>query len=122
MLYNYFVKKIILVEDDPDIVELILDILSEIYQVTFETNVENFFKRTDADIEKFDLIITDFLLEKYSAKDIIEKYKNKKFLIISALSVNSPEISPLVDNKKIFYLQKPFVIDDLLNKVDNILK
>ncbi|KUK51525.1 MAG: hypothetical protein XD76_0327 [candidate division TA06 bacterium 32_111] len=115
-------KKIILVEDDPDIVELILDILSEIYQVTFETNVENFFKRTDADIEKFDLIITDFLLEKYSAKDIIEKYKNKKFLIISALSVNSPEISPLVDNKKIFYLQKPFVIDDLLNKVDNILK
>uniref|UniRef100_A0A7C3J5N4 Response regulator n=1 Tax=candidate division WOR-3 bacterium TaxID=2052148 RepID=A0A7C3J5N4_UNCW3 len=113
-------KKIIVVEDDPDIVELVIDILSDSYQITYETDVEKLFKRTD--METFDLIITDFLLEKYSAKDIIEKFKNKKFLIISALSDNSSQISSLVDNKKIFYLQKPFVVDDLMDKVDNILK
>ncbi|MEO0288181.1 MAG: hypothetical protein ABIN00_00860 [candidate division WOR-3 bacterium] len=112
-------KRIILIEDDLDIIELLLDVLSEKYQIFYETNVENFFNRTD--IETFDLIITDYLLNKYSAKDIIEKYNHKKILIISALSISSQEISRFVDNKRVFYLQKPFLIDTLLSTVERII-
>ncbi|MEJ5307919.1 MAG: hypothetical protein WHT27_06450 [candidate division WOR-3 bacterium] len=112
-------KRIILVEDDLDIIELLLDVLSDKYQIFYETNVENFFKRTD--IETFDLIITDYLLDKYSAKDILEKYVHKKILIISALSITSQEISRFVDNKRVFYLQKPFLIDTLISTVDKII-
>ncbi|MEO0234997.1 MAG: hypothetical protein ABIN11_07955 [candidate division WOR-3 bacterium] len=112
-------KRIILIEDDLDIIELLLDILSEKYQIFYETNVENFFNRTD--IETFDLIITDYLLNNYSAKDIIQKYTHKKILIISALSISSLEILNFVDNKRVFYLQKPFVIDTLISTVDSII-
>lgn len=112
-------KKIILIEDDTDIIELLLTILTEKYQVFYETSVEKFFDRTD--IDTFDLIITDYLLNKCSAKEIIEKYNHKKILIISALSVSSQEISKFVDNKSIFHLQKPFVIDSLLAKVEQII-
>lgn len=112
-------KRIILIEDDLDIIELILDVLSEKYQIFYETNVENFFNRTD--IETFDLIITDYLLNAYSAKDIIEKYDHKKILIISALSITSREISRFVDNKRVFFLQKPFLIDTLLSTVERII-
>lgn len=112
-------KKILLVEDDNDIIELLIDILSEKFKVSFEKNLNDLFQRTD--IDTFDLIITDYLINNSTADEIIKSFKNKKIIIISALSLNSGKISLLVDNKRIFFIQKPFLIDSFVETVEKII-
>ncbi|GEM_PF-1768013 len=120
MLLSYCkMKKILLVEDDNDIIELLQDILSEKFEVSSEKNLNDLFQRSD--IDTFDLIITDYLINNSTADEIIKTFKNKKIIIISALSLNSEKISLLVDNKKIFFIQKPFLIDSFVEIVEKVI-
>jgi len=113
-------KKILVIEDDRDICELIEMILEEEYTVSMGNSISEAKKTTD--INSFDLIIIDHVLNQETADILIKEYKKKKFLVISAFSKSNTKITKiLADYPSVSFLQKPFDVGTLRNRVKSLL-
>jgi len=116
--------KILICEDDPDILELIEFILTEENYAVTTTEDESTVKNLMEKIEP-DLLIIDYWLNGTKADDIINSIKkddNLKeipIILISAID-NLEEVSsnlPVVD-----YIKKPFDINTLKTKVKSYIQ
>jgi len=116
-------KKIFIIDDDPDIVSILQMIfISNNYQVlTCEilTNVAS-------EISNYlpDLIILDVFLDKFDGRDIAKQIRNSKngvaktpILIMSGQA--NPEIVKQCGAND--FISKPFNIDEMINKVKYLL-
>jgi CheY-like chemotaxis protein len=118
-------KKIMVVDNEPDIVDLTRTVL-EIggYEVVPAYSGEECLKLLEK--EQVDLILLDIMMPGMSGWDVFNKVKkrnyNIKIAFISVLEITEKRKQVLLDEGLSDYIMKPFDKDTLLDKVDEILK
>jgi len=116
-------KKILIVDDDENVRELIKDILGmEDYNCIESVSGEDMLKRIRKE-RNIDLIILDYTLPDINGDKLIKILNRKKIkipvILVSGLIENFDfkDDSNIVKGK----ISKPFEIDDFINKVKNTI-
>lgn len=117
-------KRILLIEDELSLSKVIkLNLEIEDYEVV--TAFDGLEAMSKLKGQYFDLIILDLMLPKVNGLDILQKHRLKNntvpIIIISAKDTSSDRIKGLkfgADD----YLNKPFEIEELLIRIQNLLK
>jgi len=118
-------KKIMVVDNEPDIVDLTRTVL-EIggYNVLPAYSGEECLRKLDK--EKVDLILLDIMMPGMSGWDVFNRIKKKspkiKVAFMSVLEISEKRKQVLLDEGLADYIMKPFDKETLLSRVDNILK
>ena len=113
------------VDNEPDIVDLTRTVL-EIggYQVVPTYSGEDALKQLEK--EKVDLVLLDIMMPGMSGWDVFNRIKKKnqdiKVAFMSVLEISEKRRKVLLDEGLADYIMKPFDKDELLRRVDNILK
>jgi DNA-binding NtrC family response regulator len=115
-------KKILVIEDDPDIADIMEIALSDKYDVAIKTDGYD----VSDHIENFspDLIMLDNYIGQKQAREIIaeihlvDDYRSIPFVLFSGHE-NITQIAKNINATA--YLAKPFALDDLYKCVDDIL-
>ncbi len=113
-------KKIYIIEDDDDIIDLISIILEGKYELDFSKSVRFVLDNPDV-VRNADMIITDFLSNDLTCKSLIDDLPGHRYLIITAYPENSHPIKELLELNNVEFLQKPFNINDLEQKISFLL-
>ena len=118
-------KKIMVVDNEPDIVDLTRTVL-EIggYNVVPVYSGEECLRMLDK--EPVDLVLLDIMMPGMSGWDVFNRIKKKspkiKVAFMSVLEISDKRKQVLLDEGLADYIMKPFDKDGLLSRVDNILK
>lgn len=113
-------KRILVIEDDRDICELIEMILEEKFEVQLGNSVDDALSALSSG--KYDLIVVDYILSNTNAEEIISKHSKDNYLVISAFSDTNPNILRLLRNHpSIGFLQKPFDVETFRTVVNSLL-
>lgn len=108
-------KKILIVEDDNDIHNLIKEILEKEHYKTIDA-----YSGTETlmilEKEKVDLILLDLMLPGLNGEEIIPKIKNIPIIVISAKISPEDKVNVLLDGAN-DYITKPFNSEELLARV-----
>ena len=120
-------KKVLIVDDDAEIVELMVDVLVRDGRFEVKTASSGY----DAGIvtENFcpDLIILDYMLGDVNGNVVCEtikrnpKFTNTRIVIISGV-VNESEIGDLLKAGAEEFIRKPFNIAELVDKITGVLQ
>ena len=118
-------KKIMVVDDEPDLVNLMRIMLeSGGYTVISAYNGEECLNKLDE--EKVDLILLDIMMPEMSGWEVFDRIKekdgNNKVIFVSALEISGDRRKTLLNEGLADYITKPFSDDDLLGRVNKILK
>lgn len=113
-------KKIFIIEDDTEITELLNVILGEQYALGFSDSVSDVLDNPDTLINA-DLVITDFMSSDLTCGPLIEQFPVKTYLLITAYPPDSQKLHSILRNDNVHFLQKPFNIADLENKIQSLL-
>jgi len=114
--------KILVVEDEPDILESIQDALGEHgHHVTSASDGEQAMRRLDG--HRFDLAICDVRLPKVDGLEIFRRIRREQpeseVILMSAYG-SVAEAVDVMKEKAAHYLAKPFSLDLLLNLVERV--
>ena len=114
-------RRILIVDDDPKMVELLRDHLDKDYKIDIACDGEEALAKTiNLGSDRPDLIVLDVILPKINghevAKIIKENESCKSIPIIMLSSMDQPldKITGLVNSKADYYLTKPINMSDLL--------
>jgi excisionase family DNA binding protein len=119
-------KKILVVDDDPEIIELIVDILSRDPRFDVRTAASGY----DAGImtQQFrpDLILLDYMLPDVNGNIVCQTirrnpdFEDIKIIIVSGV-VKQDEIDQLFKSGAEAFIRKPFNIDEFTGKIASVL-
>jgi CheY-like chemotaxis protein len=118
-------KKIMVVDNEPDIVDLTRTVL-ELggYNVIPAYSGEECLRKIET--ESVDLILLDIMMPGMSGWDVFNRIKKKrsdiKVAFMSVLEISDKRKQVLLDEGLADYIMKPFDKETLLKKVDIILK
>ena len=118
-------KVILVVDDDPDMVNYIASFLSKEYGIISAENGEVAFNKITSGVNP-DLIIADLIMPKMDGEGLFKKvmesdeYEDIPFMFISAKATDDSKIK-ILKSGAIDYIYKPFLIEELILKVRNIL-
>jgi excisionase family DNA binding protein len=120
-------KKVLIVDDDPEIVELMVDVLTRDGRFDVKTASSGY----DAGLitQQFcpDLIILDYMLPDVNGNVVCQTIKsnteflNTKIIIVSGV-VNESEISDMLESGAEDFMKKPFNITELVDKISGVLQ
>ena len=120
-------KKVLIVDDDPEIVELMVDVLTRDGRFDVKTASSGY----DAGLitQQFcpDLIILDYMLPDVNGNVVCQTIKNNtafsdtKIIIVSGV-VKQSEISDLLKAGAEDFMKKPFNITELIDKIAGVLQ
>jgi len=116
------VKKVLVIEDDKDIAEVVEMALTDMYAVKIQTDNSNILKAFEG--FKPDVIMVDNQLGQKLASDIVQEiktvdsYKNIPFVLFSGHH-EIKRIASEIDADA--YLAKPFALVDLYSCIDRVL-
>jgi len=120
-------KRILIVDDDPEIIELIADILSRDERFDIRTASSGY----DAGIltEQFrpDLILLDYMLPDVNGNIVCQtirknpNFQNIRIIIVSGV-IKQDEIEQLLKSGAEDFIRKPFNIDEFTEKVNAVLQ
>jgi len=120
-------KKVLVVDDDAEIIELIVDVLSRDGRFDFETASSGY----DAGIltEQFrpDLILLDYMLPDVNGNIVCQtirknpEFENIKIIIVSGV-VKRDEIELLLKSGAEHFIQKPFDVVELVGSIAKLLE
>ena len=120
-------RKILIVDDDEEIVELMVDVLSRDGRFDIKTASSGY----DAGImtEQFrpDLVILDYMLPDINGNIVCQairrnpQLQNIRIIIVSGV-VNASEIEDLLDAGAQEFIRKPFDIVELVEKISGVLQ
>lgn len=113
-------KKIYIIEDDAEITALLNIILENKFELGFSNSVQYVLDNPEI-ILNADLVITDFMSEDLTCTPMIEKFPDRKYLLITAYPADSQKLCGLMELENVDFLQKPFNITDLENKIESLL-
>ena len=112
---KFLMKKILIVEDDVTIHNLIKEVLQFENYVLF-----NAYSGTEAlmilEREDIDLVLLDLMLPGLSGEEIIKKVKNVPIIVISAKASSEDKVNVLLSGAN-DYITKPFDSDELLARI-----
>lgn len=117
-------KKIMVVDNEPDIVDLTRTVL-ELggYQVVTAYSGEECLRQLEK--ETVDLVLLDIMMPGMSGWDVFnrinKKSKQVKVAFMSVLEISDKRKQVLLDEGLADYIMKPFDKETLLNRVDKIL-
>jgi CheY-like chemotaxis protein len=117
-------KKIMVVDNEPDIVDLTRTVL-ELggYTVIPSYSGEEALRKLER--EKVDLVLLDIMMPGMSGWDVFNRIKKKnkeiKIAFMSVLDISDKRRQVLLEEGLADYIMKPFDKETLLQKVDKIL-
>ncbi len=118
-------KKILVVDDEQDILDLLTDIFKERYEVHTAKSVRDALVVLDKTV--VDLIILDIMMPQMDGWDFLwimkgsEKYREIPVIILTARADAEDKLIGLKEGVK-DYIVKPFLPEELISRVDEILK
>jgi len=120
-------KKILVVDDDAEIVELIVDVL--VRDGRFETKTASSGYEAGISTQQFrpDLILLDYMLPDINGNVVCQtirknpEFENIKIIIVSGV-VKQDEIDQLLKSGAEDFIKKPFNITELTNKITAVLE
>lgn len=120
-------SKVLVVDDDPEIVELFVDVLER--DGRFEVKTANTGYDAGIVTSEFepDLIILDYMLPDINGNVVCKTIRNKpemehtKIIIVSGV-VNQDEINELLRSGADEFVKKPFNIEKLIERVGQLLQ
>ncbi len=120
------VRKVILaVEDDPAMRKFYQSALEDDYDIVVVTSGEDAFKQLNVS-GKVDLMVLDFSLPRMSGEAVLNKMK-RAFPAVPVLIVTANKIYADIEKKlsapgTYEYLEKPFELEDLMNRIKTSIK
>ncbi len=120
-------RKVLIVDDDAEIVELIVDILTR--DSRFETKTASSGYEAGIATQRFrpDLILLDYMLPDVNGNVVCQtirknpEFENIKIIIVSGV-VKQDEIDQLIKSGAQDFIKKPFSIEDITNKINSVLQ
>lgn len=117
-------KKILVVDDEPSILELIeYNLTSKGYDTDTATNGEDALNKIL--LEKFDLVLLDQMLPKLSGIEILKKIRSvgnsTPVIFLTAVDAEDNKIEGLISGAD-DYITKPFSVKELLARIEVVLR
>jgi excisionase family DNA binding protein len=120
-------RKILIVDDDVEIVELLVDVLER--DGRFETKTASSGYEAGMVTQQFrpELILLDYMLPDVNGNVVCQtikrnpEFENIKIIIISGV-VKQDEITQLLKSGAEDFIKKPFDIDELIGKINSTLQ
>lgn len=112
------IPSLLIVDDDPQILAILLEIFSEEYRCTPARTVEEALNHLPS--QNYDVIITDISMPGLSGEDLlgfIKKHNPKTPVIIITGSPEQQIIERLLKKGAFDYLQKPFSLEEMERRV-----
>jgi len=120
-------KKVLVVDDDVEIVELISDILTRDGRFEIRTASSGYEAGMATEQFRPDLILLDYMLPDVNGNVVCQtirsnpEFENTRIIIVSGV-IKQEEIDQLLRSGAQDFLKKPFSISDLTEKVDVALQ
>ena|ERR687898_391136 len=125
---DHYDKKILLIDDEPDIIYSIKMVLENNNEFVVDSYTDPILALTNFKPGSYDLILLDIKMPKMNGFDLYQKMKeidsNAKMCFLTASELFYEEYRrldayPSLD--KAYFIQKPFRIEQLLGKLNEIL-
>ena len=120
-------KKVLIVDDDPEIVELMVDVLSRDGRFEIKTASSGYTAGIMTEQFRPDLVILDYMLPDINGNIVCRairrnpQLQNIRIIIVSGV-VNAGEIEDLLDAGAEEFIRKPFDIVELVEKISGALQ
>ena len=120
-------KKILIVDDDIEIIELISEVLSRDGRFEIKTASSGYEAGISTQQFRPDLILLDYMLPDVNGNIVCQtirrnpEFENIKIIIVSGV-VKQDEIEQLLKSGAQDFIKKPFNIDELTNKITTVLQ
>jgi excisionase family DNA binding protein len=120
-------KKVLIVDDDAEIVELISDILSRDGRFEIKTASSGYEAGMATQQFRPDLILLDYMLPDVNGNVVCQtirsnpEFENTRIVIVSGV-IKQDEIDQLLKSGAQQFLKKPFSISELMEKIDGALQ
>ena len=118
--------KVLVVDDDPEIVELFVDVLERDGRFEVETANSGYTAGIKTHQFKPDLIILDYMLPDVNGNVVCKtiredpQFENTKIVIVSGV-VNPDEIQDLMKSGADEFVKKPFNIERLIERIGQLV-
>lgn len=119
-------RKVLVVDDDPEIVELMVDVLERDGRFEVRTATSGYDAGVMTQEFRPDLMILDYMLPDVNGNVVCKTirqnnvFEHMKIIIVSGV-INQEEIDNLLNVGADAFLKKPFSIDDLVTKMTELL-
>jgi len=119
-------SKVLVVDDDPEIVELFVDVLERDGRFEVRTADSGYTAGLITDEFKPDLIILDYMLPDINGNVVCrtlrerEEFNTTKIIIVSGV-VNQDEINDLLKSGADEFVKKPFNIEKIVERIGQLL-
>jgi DNA-binding response OmpR family regulator len=116
------VKKILVVDDEPDIRESVKIILEKNgFKVITAVNGDDGLAKWKK--EKPDLVLLDIMMPGTPVREIVPQMKGAKVVYLSVVRTSEAEKEELMESKNIVdFIQKPFDVDELVKRIKKLVK
>ena len=120
-------KKVLIVDDDADIVELIADVLVRDGRFDIKSASSGYEAGMQTQHFKPDLILLDYMLPDVNGNIVCHtiksnpEFENIKIIIVSGV-IKQEEIDQLLKSGAEDFIKKPFNIVELINKISAVLE
>jgi two-component system, OmpR family, response regulator len=125
-LLNSGRRKVLVVDDDPEIVELLVDVLERDGRFEVRTASSGYDAGVLTQEFRPDLMILDYMLPDVNGNVVCktirqnESFEHMKIIIVSGV-INQEEIDQLLKIGADAFMKKPFSIDDLVSRITELL-
>ncbi len=119
-------RKVLVVDDDPEIVELIVDVLERDGRFEVKTASSGYDAGVITQEFRPDLMILDYMLPDVNGNIVCKTirqndvFEHMKIVIVSGV-INQNEIDELLTTGADAFMKKPFSIDELVSKMTELL-
>lgn len=119
-------RKVLVVDDDPEIVELMVDVLERDGRFEVKTASSGYDAGVFTQEFKPDLMILDYMLPDVNGNVVCKtirqnpEFEHMKIILVSGV-INQDEIDQLLKVGADHFIKKPFSIDELVGKMAELL-
>ncbi|MCS6893400.1 MAG: hybrid sensor histidine kinase/response regulator [Deltaproteobacteria bacterium] len=114
--------RVLIVDDNPTIREILQKVLSETYEVIIAENGSLAIEKLSQ--KSFDIIITDYLMPGLTGKELLQKLqlKSEKPPVLVMTGINDPRVrAEFYEYGAVGFIAKPFTAEEIKNAVHNLL-
>lgn len=119
-------RRVLVVDDDPAIIEMLVELLERDGRFDVETAETGFDAGLRAERFRPDVIVLDYMLPDINGNAVIKRVRSDpalrevKIIIVSGV-VNRDDVQSLVDCGADDFLQKPFSIEHLVQRITELV-